>query len=170
MIERHETREKQNEVSAKHKVLQNDYQQTFVSDTVPSKTKRDRVKENRHKKRHRIKERRENIRMIERQKRNETREKQNEVSAKHKVLQNDYQQTFVSDTVPSKTKRDRVKENRHKKRHRIKERRENIRMTERQKRNEAKQSESMCVNSPPYNIGPCKSHIKMFKGIYTAKK
>ena len=49
--EEKKTREKQDEVSAKHKVLQNDYQKKFVSDTVPSKTKRDRVKENRHKKR-----------------------------------------------------------------------------------------------------------------------
>ena len=36
--------------NCKSKVLQNDYQEKFVSDTVPSKRKRDRVKENRHKK------------------------------------------------------------------------------------------------------------------------
>ena len=107
-------------------MLQNDYQEKFVSDTVPSKRKRDRVKENRHKKRDSIKEIRENIQMRERQKRNEGRDKQDKVSAQHKVLQNDYQEKFVSDTVPSK----------HKERDRIKERRENIRMTERQKRNE----------------------------------
>ena len=112
--------------NSKSKVLQNDYRERFVSQTVPHKRKRNKAKENRHKERHRIKEKRETIQMIERQKRNEAREKHYKVSAKHKVLQNDFQDKFISDTVPSKTKRDRVKENRHKKRDRIKERRENI--------------------------------------------
>ena len=42
-------------------------------------------------------------------------------------------------------------------------------MTERQKRNEAKQSESMCVKSPPYNIGSCRSQIKCLQ-VYTQPK
>ena len=46
---------------------------------------------------------------------------------KGEVLDNDYQETFVSETVPQKRKRDRVKENRDNTRGRIKQNRQNIR-------------------------------------------
>ena len=55
-------REKNDTRNSESKVLCNDYQETFVSETVPQKRKRDRVKENRDNTRGRMKHNRENIR------------------------------------------------------------------------------------------------------------
>ena len=135
------------------KVLCNDYQETFVSGTVPQKRKRDRVKQKRDNNTGRIKQNRENISGRVKQNRDNIRipkrQKKDKENGKDKVLDNDYQQicasrtvhpndkgevldndyqeTFVSDIVLPKRKRDREKENRENTRGRMKQNRENIR-------------------------------------------
>ena len=57
---------------------------------------------------------------------------------KGEVLDNDYQETFVSDIALPKRKRDRVKEKRDNNRGRIKQNREKVRTAKRQEKDEAK--------------------------------
>ena len=141
--------------NSESKVLCNDYQETFVSETVPQKRKTDRVKENRdntrgkmkHNREHirgRVKQNKDKIRKAKRQKKDkengkDQKDKQNgkdkvldndyqqifasqtvHPNDKGEVLDNDYQETFVSDIVLPKRKRDRVKEKRDNDRCRIK--------------------------------------------------
>ena len=98
--------------NSESKVLCNDYQETFVSETVPQKKKRDRVKEKRDNDRCRIKQNRENIggrvkqntdniRIAKRQKKDKEngKDQKDKENGKDKVLHNDYQQIFASRTV-----------------------------------------------------------------------
>ena len=98
--------------NSESKVLCNDYQETFVSEAVPQKRKRDRVKENREKNRGRMKQNRQNIggrvkqnkdkiRKAKRQKKDKEngKDKRDKQNGKDKVLDNDYQQIFASRTV-----------------------------------------------------------------------
>ena len=129
-------------------VLDNDYQETFVSDNVFPKRKRDRVKERRGNDKHRKRQHRKNTRDIMKQTRENIgrrmRQKKDEVNGKGKLLDNDYQETCVSETIPAngngkvldndcqetcvsennvlpKRKRDRVKEIRGNDKHRKKQ-------------------------------------------------
>ena len=85
------------------KVLCNDYQETFVSGTVPQKRKRDRVKQKRDNNTGRIKQNREIIRGRVKQNKDNIRipkrQKKDKENGKDKVLDNDYQQIFASRTV-----------------------------------------------------------------------
>ena len=91
------------------------------------------MKEEREKTKNRKEERRENIAR-------EKREKTDKIDRKKyesRVLHNDCQDRFVSETVLHKTKRDKVKEKRENRRDRMKKMRENIRTANKQKRDEA---------------------------------
>ena len=57
------------------------------------------------------------------------------------MLDNDYEETFVSDIVLPKRKRDRVKKNRDNTRGRMKQNRKNVRTAKRQEKHEAKNYE-----------------------------
>ena len=133
------------------KVLDNDYQETFVSDNVPRKRKRDRVKQRTGNNRERMNQYRKNTRDIMKQTRENIgrrmRQKKDEVNGKGKLLDNDYQETCVSETIPAngngkvldndcqetcvsenvlpKRKRDRVKEIRGNDKHRKRQHRKN---------------------------------------------
>ena len=87
------------------KVLDNDYQETFVSDNVPRKRKRHRVKQRTGNKRERMNQYRKNTRDIMNQTRENIgrpkRQKKDEVDGKGKLLDNDYEETCVSETIPA---------------------------------------------------------------------
>ena len=86
----------------------------------------------------RQKERRENIRREKRQKRDEPNASRiDRKISKSRVLHSDYQERFVSETIPHKRKRDRVKKERENIRVRMKERRENIGTEKKEKRDQA---------------------------------
>ena len=87
------------------KVLDNDCQETFVSENVLPKRKRDRVKERIGNNRERKKQHRKNTRDIMKQTRENIgrpkRQKKDEVNGKGKLLDNFYQETCVSETIPA---------------------------------------------------------------------
>ena len=131
------------------KVLDNDCQETFVSENVLPKRKRDRVKERIGNNRERMNQHRKNTTDIIKQTRENIgrpkRQKKDEVNGKGKLLDNLYQETCVSETIPPngngkmldndsqetfvsenvlpKRKRDRVKETRGTDKHRKKQHR-----------------------------------------------
>ena len=86
------------------KVLDNDCQETCVSENVLPKRKRDRVKEIRGNDKHRKRQHRKNTTDIMKQTRENIgrpkRQKKDEVNGKGKLLDNDYQETCVSETIP----------------------------------------------------------------------
>ena len=87
------------------KVLDNDCQETFVSENVLPKRKRDRVKERIGNDKHRKKQHRKNTRDIMKQTRENIgrpkRQKKDEINGKGKLLDNFYQETCVSETIPA---------------------------------------------------------------------
>ena len=100
--------------------------------------KTDRVNEERENTKDRQKERRENIRREKRQKRDEPNASRiDRKISKSRVLHSDYRERFVSETIPHKRRRDRVKEERENIRARMKETRENIRTEKKEKRDQA---------------------------------
>ena len=118
--------------NSKSRVLHSVCRERFVSENVPQKRKRDKVKEERENTKNKKEERRDNI---AREKREKT-DKIDREKYESRVLHNDCRDRFVSQTVSHKRKRDKVKEERENMRDRMKKMRENRRTADRQKTDE----------------------------------